>query len=200
MARKVGAPARGEYIDRTRTLTTRITGDLRDALDVAAAQSGRSLGQEVERRLRRSFDEDQRIIETLGGRENYAILRLISCVLDSHGGDWRVDEANFDYIIAAAVLVLRLFGPRDTRPEIIPLLPDGTPDDARLGAFIAGRVVAAHIVDSDEKLPPPAVGEPHDPGAYIKADLPKRALERLEQFADAKPVFVPHAQKQEDEQ
>jgi hypothetical protein len=198
MARKVGAPPKGEYVDRKSTLTTRITSELRGALDTAAAQSGRSLGQEVERRLRRSFDEEQRIIETLGGRENYAILRLISCVLDSHGGDWRVDEANFDYIVAATALVLRLFGPRETRPEIIPLLPDGTPDDARLGAFIAGRVVAAHVVDSDEKLPPGATDEPRDPGPYIKADLLPHALKRLEQFAAAKPIFVPHAPAQTD--
>jgi len=53
--KKTGAKARGPYENKRAVLTTRITGKTRKALENAAAMSGRSLSQEIEHRLERSF-------------------------------------------------------------------------------------------------------------------------------------------------
>jgi hypothetical protein len=55
MARKrapgAGRKPRGEFKGKSATLTTRITPETRAAMESAAQKSGRSLSQEVERRL-----------------------------------------------------------------------------------------------------------------------------------------------------
>jgi hypothetical protein len=192
MARTGPAP-RGEYVDKAKTLSTRITADLRAALDAAKEKSGRSLSQEIEYRLRRSFEEDTKIKDIFGGRENYAIARLIGCLLDSHGGDWKTDEENFDYVIASVALVLRLFGPRATRPHIVEINPaDGVPDRTQMAAFITGRVIAAEVVDAPDGLPTIA----GDPYPHIKADLPGDVVDRLGELADAQPEFIRRERKE----
>jgi hypothetical protein len=192
MARTGPAP-KGEYVDKAKTLSTRITGELRSALDAAKEKSGRSLSQEIEYRLRRSFEEDTKMKDIFGGRENYAIARLIGCLLDSHGSDWKRDEENFDYIIASVALVLRLFGPRSTRPHIVELNSEGMPDRTQMAAFITGRVIAAEVADATDGLPT-AAGDPYP---HIKADLPRDAVERLNELADAQPEFVRKKRKED---
>jgi hypothetical protein len=191
MARTGPAP-KGEYVDKAKTLSTRITADLRAALDSAKEKSGRSLSQEIEYRLRRSFEEDTKIKDIFGGRENYAIARLIGCLLDSHGSDWKTDAENFDYVIASVALVLRLFGPRATRPHIVEINPDGVPDRTQMAAFITGRVIAAEVADAPDGVPTVS----GDPYPHIKADLPNGVVERLSELADAQPEFVRKEKKE----
>ena len=81
MARR-GRKPKGEYVGKTKVFSTRLRADTKSALGRAAAKSGRSLSQEVEHRLRRSFDEDRDLFERFGGRENYALLRLIGSCLE----------------------------------------------------------------------------------------------------------------------
>ena len=52
--------------------STRIRPDLRDRLEKAAKQSGRSLSQEVEHRLRRSFVEDDKLLMSSATGERFA--------------------------------------------------------------------------------------------------------------------------------
>lgn len=52
---KPGVRPKGEYSAKSRAFTTRVTADLRAALDAAIEISGRSLSQEVEHRLRLTF-------------------------------------------------------------------------------------------------------------------------------------------------
>ena len=63
-----GRPARGPYTDKRKTLTTRITADMRQALEDAAAKADRSLSQEIELRLEQSF----RVGDLFGGGQNLA--------------------------------------------------------------------------------------------------------------------------------
>jgi hypothetical protein len=54
-AKRRGPKPKGPFEDKRRTLTTRITESTRNKLDDAAKASGRSLSQEIEHRLGRSF-------------------------------------------------------------------------------------------------------------------------------------------------
>lgn len=68
--KRPGPRSRGPYTDKRRTLSTRITDETRAKLDDASKASGRSLSQEIELRLERSFWTDdlgrlQRRIENL---------------------------------------------------------------------------------------------------------------------------------------
>lgn len=120
------------------------------------------------------------------------IARLIGCLLDAHGGNWKTDEENFDYVIASVALVLRLFGPRSTRPHIVEIAPDGMPDRIQMAAFIAGRFVATEVVDAPDGVPTVAC----DPYPHIKANLPNGVVERLGELANAQPEFV-HKERKE---
>lgn len=53
--KRPGPKPRGPFQDKRKTLTTRITEDTRARLDAAAQQTGRSLSQEIELRLEKSF-------------------------------------------------------------------------------------------------------------------------------------------------
>jgi hypothetical protein len=77
-----GRIARGEYVNKSRVLSTRIREDTRKALESAAAKSKRSLSQEIEFRLRRTLADDIDVSNRFGTRQNYAVLRMISCFMD----------------------------------------------------------------------------------------------------------------------
>src|SRR6266852_2710112 len=77
-----GRIARGEYVNKSRVLSTRIREDTRKALESAAAKSKRSLSQEIEFRLRRTLADDIDGSNRCGTRQNYAVLRMISCFME----------------------------------------------------------------------------------------------------------------------
>ncbi len=76
-AGKPGPKPRGPFADKRRTLTTRITDRTRQRLDDAAAATDRSLSQEIELRLERSFERGDVALETLGGPENVLFVSLL---------------------------------------------------------------------------------------------------------------------------
>ncbi len=61
-------------------LNMRTTRELRERLEREAADSGRSLAQEVEVRLERSFRDEDALIKAFGGRKTYAVLRVMGSV------------------------------------------------------------------------------------------------------------------------
>src|SRR5689334_20687046 len=82
MAETRGRKPTGNYKLKTDVMSTRIREDTKAALQAAAKARGHSLSQEIELRLRRSFDEDKGLIERFGSRRNYAILRLLGDLMD----------------------------------------------------------------------------------------------------------------------
>jgi hypothetical protein len=58
----------------------RTTRELRERLEREAADSGRSLVQEVEFRLERSFRDEDTLIEAFGGRDTCDVLRVMGSV------------------------------------------------------------------------------------------------------------------------
>ncbi len=84
MAGRRGRKPQGAYSGKTTVLTTRITPDLRQNLEMAREQHPRtwSLSQEVEDRLRDSFNEDQLAGKMFKDREAYAIGLLAAQVIE----------------------------------------------------------------------------------------------------------------------
>ena len=74
---KRGPKPRGEFEGKTETFTTRITPKMREALETEARRHGRSISQEVERRLHDSFDNSD-MSRPERDAPTYALLRLFT--------------------------------------------------------------------------------------------------------------------------
>jgi hypothetical protein len=94
---KRGPQPKGEYgrdIRRTAVLSTRLQPDTRARLSEAAKASRRSVSQELEHRLCRSFKDEDRVIDSYGSQANAAIVHLLGAVIKSTCTDWLVKDAN----------------------------------------------------------------------------------------------------------
>jgi len=126
----------GAKIGRTAVLSTRLQSDTRKRLVAAAGTSGRSLSQELEHRIRRTFIEDDKAIEFYGSQSNAAIVKLIGAVIQStctswsvktgddwgpdlnkDPGEWLRDPKLFDRVLTAVVHALIWFKPNGDRDE-----------------------------------------------------------------------------------
>src|SRR2546423_3193307 len=111
-----GPAPRGEYVGKSSVFSTRIRPDLRKKLEQAAKKSGRSLSQEIEHRLRRSFDEDEKIADRFGDRKTFLLMELMAKAIQFKGDDgepdqWLENPEDFEIAIAAALAVLEAVRP-----------------------------------------------------------------------------------------
>jgi TraY domain len=120
-----GPAPRGEYVGKSSVFSTRIRPDLRKKLEQAAKRTGRSLSQEVEHRLNRSFIEDDKIAETFGDRRTFILMRMMADAI--HFGHeranltWLDNPIEFEKAISAALLVLEAIRPEgDVPPDALP--------------------------------------------------------------------------------
>ena len=104
MAAKRGRKPQGPYADKTSTIATRVSTDLRDKLDRARQEHPRtwSLSQEIEHRLRLSFDEDEQIKNLFGSIETYAVARLFAEILNQVEGMTHRHWAEDGFTVLAA--------------------------------------------------------------------------------------------------
>jgi hypothetical protein len=77
---KVGRPSISADQRRTAALGFRPTPAIRQWLEQEAANNLRSLSAEIESRLEQSRRDEAALIETLGGKETYGILRVLGSV------------------------------------------------------------------------------------------------------------------------
>jgi hypothetical protein len=132
---KRGPAAKGEYRDKSRVLSTRISEELREALEVAAEGNKTTLSREIEHRLRRTFIEDKQIDAIFGSRRMFQLMRLIASVIDStvnrkvfakadkpkkQNVDWLDDPYAFDQAMRVIATVLGEIRP----PGAVPQSPD----------------------------------------------------------------------------
>jgi hypothetical protein len=172
---KRGPVPRGEYSNKSRVLSTRIREDTRAALEGAAAESGRSLSQEIERRLRQSFDQDRLISAKFGTRQNYALLRLLASLFDTAPGNnesWLNDADNYNHVAHSIRVVLDALRPGDARPfaEL----------DQMMGEWNADAAAGA-VAEADASMPPNRAGNALN---YIKADLGEAVVDRLKSLSE----------------
>ena len=85
MGRRPGPKPRGEFEDKSKVFTTRIRADTREWLEQSAKANKLSLSQQVERLLRRAWDEDRYIEKAFGSRRNFALMRLIAATAETIG-------------------------------------------------------------------------------------------------------------------
>jgi len=117
-----GPEPKGEYggmKERTAVLSMRLRPETRDRLGAAAKESKRSVSQEAEHRLRRTFGEDDDDVKRYGSKRNAAIVNLIGAAIRSASDrdsptkkhDWLKEQWLFDDVMAAIWHVLLWFRP-----------------------------------------------------------------------------------------
>jgi hypothetical protein len=162
--RRRGPAPKGEYADKAATISTRITADLRGWLERAAKNSGRTLSQEIENRLRQTFVEEERMIDRFGGERTARILQVVALVLngmrnpENPEADWLDDPRAFDLGVDAIYWTLEPVRPRHP-PDWLQLEDIKDADSpARTfdvtAAHNAGRELWRDIAGSDERALP----------------------------------------------
>jgi hypothetical protein len=113
---KRGPQPRGPYPGRRSVTSWRMRPETRDRLERAAEKSGRSMSQEIEDRLQRTF-EDDKAMESFGGERIYAVMRLFSLVIDAtrprrvSREAWLEDPLLFDRAVKGIAALLELIRP-----------------------------------------------------------------------------------------
>lgn len=112
-----GRPPKGEITGKSSVFTTRIRPELRSKLENSAQNSGRSLSQEVERRINDSFIQEGRMEDHFGSVDAYWIMRLIALSMQDtripfvKDNNWRTDPDLFDAAVRVANNVLESIRP-----------------------------------------------------------------------------------------
>jgi hypothetical protein len=202
MARKrapgAGRKPKGDYHGKSAVFSTRITSGLRKNLDDAARKSGRSLSQEVERRLKDSFgiqsDRDPAV---------RALCYLVGELAIRTCGDWRHDPWHFEAFRAGLNGLLdRLapVGPIEPPKELPSSFPraqgaalEWLMSPQGFGELIAGTL----LVQLETEKPPPAeLGIDVPAGSWPYAmpqarrdlDLPLLEIDRQQSAARYAPI------------
>ena len=117
-----GQPKRSSF-------NTRIRTELKERLESAAGDAGRSLSEEIEFRLERSFREDDARVQEFGGRWAYELFRLLAAaarnVSARMGEDWLENEQAYDQV-RLAIGVIMLSQPFRPRPVVGYGVPEGS--------------------------------------------------------------------------
>ena len=103
--RKRGRPAETPGQIKRAPLNMRTTQAIRDRLEGAANQSGRSLVQEVEHRIERTFAKEDETVAAFGGAELHALFRMFGAAANliekRTGQAWATDRETFIAVEAA---------------------------------------------------------------------------------------------------
>jgi predicted transcriptional regulator len=107
---KPGPKPRGPYEGKRETITTRVTPGTRQKLDQTAEAADRSLSQEIELRLERSFDRE----DGLGGHRTAEVLRRLGHLAEASTDKkhWLDDYATFDAVMERWQDTLRQMMPK----------------------------------------------------------------------------------------
>jgi hypothetical protein len=126
-------------------------------LVAASKASGRSLSQEIEHRLARTFRDDKDIDRVFGNARNFAMMRLIASTADglrkpNKKEGWLDDPDLFELAVQAIQTVLMLYKPPGERsPESLT-----DPEDSlfpNLAGVEAAMTMAREIWAADPSLP-----------------------------------------------
>ena len=113
--RQQGRPPLGPDEGKRSVLNARITTRLRANLEMAAAETGRSLSQEIEFRLEQSFLRETAQHEAFGGEHVDALMRVLGNavrLIEATGGKkWQEDRETFTWVKATIEKLLDALGP-----------------------------------------------------------------------------------------
>jgi hypothetical protein len=114
---KRGRRPKGEYPEKKRVFSSRVREDTWEMLQRAAANSGRSVSQEFEFRLRRALDEDEKIESAFGDLKTYGLMKLAAqavksmCELKDMKVHWTANVTAFDEALEVITRTLKGFRP-----------------------------------------------------------------------------------------
>ena len=95
----------------------RPTPETRERLEKAAKANGRSMSQEIESRLERSFASDDAHMESFGGELNYKVAKAMFAGADAlssiKGQPWLSDATTFDEVFVCWILFLNQLRPKE---------------------------------------------------------------------------------------
>ena len=132
-SKRVGRPSKAPQKGARNSLGLRVTAEMKNRLEAAAAASGRSQSQEVEFRLEQSFRKEDDGIAALGGSEQHALFRMMAAaavIIENRTGkswssDWKTSIAvrNAWKELIAAVLPKPPEKLLDARQKPVPVSP-----------------------------------------------------------------------------
>jgi hypothetical protein len=140
-----GEPKRASF-------NTRLRIDLKNRLVAAASDAGRSLSEEIEFRLERSFDRErtlaEHIADTLGGPRMAALFRSFAGqAMMLGGGDlWLDNDHTFDLVRSAWEQTLDHIAPSP------PLAPDPIAAAVEAGRICIDQLKRGHLTDTTRAL------------------------------------------------
>ncbi|MBY5888087.1 hypothetical protein HFN49_18055 [Rhizobium leguminosarum] len=109
-----GRKPNGEFSGKSAVFSTRITPDLRALLEKESKQTGKSLSQIVERRLRDSFDQPDRWKRALGAEHVRALAYVVAKIATSleirTGRHWHKDAFTGSALKTALNIAMHYFG------------------------------------------------------------------------------------------
>ena len=153
------------------SFNTRLRTEVKDRLSVEASNSGRSLSEEIERRLERSFEAEKRADEiadtarqdchaAFGGKGRYHIFQMIADVVadveEATEEHWLADQTAVERTKSAIVAVIEGLGPKaPTRSPRSALshYAAGKPAPSEIGKAVAKRRLKA-IIGTDFPMKP----------------------------------------------
>ena len=114
--KKRGRPALPPGEGKRSAVGLRVTAALRKRLERAAETSGRSMSQEAEIRLERSFLEEDAEYKAFGGEDRYRLMKWLALSIqiaeDVTGKNWRRDKETFQMGFAAVTTMIERLTPR----------------------------------------------------------------------------------------
>jgi hypothetical protein len=153
---KRGAKAQGEYTGRSKVFSSRITPETLEKVTQAAKLSGRSVSQEFETRIVRSFREDEAIDRMFGSKRVFALMKMLAAAADScwrpdrDDVSWLDDPWLFDQASDAINLILAVYSP--VRDGSHSHMEPPTDFDYPVGGT-EGLKIVSQVYDADPALP-----------------------------------------------
>jgi hypothetical protein len=196
MRRRRGRPPKDDETRKSAQLSVRIPAALRERLDAARRKSetDRSLSQEIEMRLRLSFEMDARIQDRFGGPTNYWLFHtmasLVRIIENQTGRRWWEDPYTFQQVKSCVEAIFRHLTPtgRVAIPKHFLAFPYGKQQAPTLGERLALLALANLEVvlrgDGDEGLP--HTGEFFAAAGPLVPKLTKSALKQFLKQAEQK--------------
>jgi hypothetical protein len=202
-----GRPARTPQPGERVPMSWRVTPELKAQLDRVAAQSGRSVAQEIEQRLEASFQDERRLKDaldlTLGPQFSGIVILLAHAMRDasriahsvaqfyarhySSGeappDDWVSDPFSYDQMVRAAIMILEALRPEGERVPaslLNPRIVHGV-DLTEMDRNVARAVVTPYLEAlSDPTTSADAVSRDHQRiGAEIREKLGPEVVRRI---------------------
>jgi hypothetical protein len=175
-------------------MSWRMTPESKAKLDTAAAQSGKSLGQELEQRLEASFQDERRLGDALDlafGEQLSALLMLLAATMHDvrrvahYFGtmriepqpNWMADPFTYDQVTKAVNLILEAFRPGGDRvPDHLKESdPGNLHEPSNIGLQAAGTYLVA-VADPNAEDPV------HRIGRKTREKLGEAAMNRVSRY------------------